>query len=158
MHKQLTITFWREAYFGLAREVDQVLGKDLGYPYYCTDQKNFPGTVVEDGICTGDNVSESLLAEAARKLTEKPLTFSESDNTPCTAQLEVELEKLATYFDRRARENKRRAGKLEQKLSTFHDISEYLESDRSSYYFSGKEDSYKNAAFKLRSLLVKDAQ
>ena len=93
MQKQLTVSFWRDAYFELAREVEQVLGKALGYPYYAADQKNFPGTVLSDGVCTGDNVPESLLAEAARKLTEKPLAFKESDNVPCTAALEVQLDK-----------------------------------------------------------------
>lgn len=48
--------------------VDQILGKALGYPYYCSDQKNFPGTTPEDGVCTGDEVPESLAEEASRHL------------------------------------------------------------------------------------------
>ena len=60
--------FWRKLYFDLANEVEQTLGKALGYPYYSDDQKNFPGTTEADGVCVGDHVPESLLAEAASKL------------------------------------------------------------------------------------------
>jgi len=51
-----------------AATVDQVLGKALGYPYYCSDQKNFPGSTVADGVCTGEHVPESLADEAAAHL------------------------------------------------------------------------------------------
>ena len=88
----------------------------------------------------------------------KPLTFKDFENTPCTAALEVQLEKLATYFDRRARENAKRAEKLEGKLTTFTDLVDIVKSERGAYYFSGKEDSYKNAAQKVRDLLVPKTQ
>lgn len=160
MHPARTMntSYWRALYFYLANEVEQVLGKALGYPKYSEDQKNFPGTTEADGVCTGDHVPESLLAEAAQRLSldmlkPKPLTFKEFENTPCTAELEVNLEKLATYFERRARENKRRAEKLEKKINGFHDVNEYLDSVKSSYYFSGKDDTYTRAAQKVRELL-----
>ena len=48
--------------------VCQTLGKALGYPRYCDDQKNFPGATEADGVCIGDHVAESLAEEAARKI------------------------------------------------------------------------------------------
>ncbi len=62
------LSYWIKLYYDLATEVDQVLGKALGYPWYKDDQKNFPGTTGEDGVCTGEHVPESLLAEAAKGL------------------------------------------------------------------------------------------
>jgi len=59
---------WKYQYYRLRDEVEQVLGKALGYPWYKDDQKNFPGTTVADGVCVGDHVPESLLDEAARRI------------------------------------------------------------------------------------------
>lgn len=56
---------WKQLYYELAREVEQVLGQALGYPWYKDDQKNFPGSTEKDGVCVGDHVPESLLAEAS---------------------------------------------------------------------------------------------
>ena len=81
------------------------------------------------------------------------LNISELNNSPCTAQLEVDLEKLANYFEKRSRENERRAKKEEAKLLTFHRLGEIVSTERSAYYFSGKADSYKRAAEKLKELL-----
>lgn len=83
----------------------------------------------------------------------KTLVFSESDNTPCTAELEVSLQNLAMYFDRRARKNKRRAENLEKSLNTFVNLETIVEIERGAYYFSGKADSYERAAQKLREAL-----
>lgn len=49
-------------------EIQQILGKALGYPRYCDDQKVFPGTKEEDGVCVFDNTAASLAMEAAEKL------------------------------------------------------------------------------------------
>jgi hypothetical protein len=166
-------------YYELANEVEQVLGKALGYPRYSDDQKNFPGTTEADGVCVGENVPESLLSEAAAKIENIPvwhnlsrsidwdysststlplksLFFDKTAETPCTAEIEVEFEKLATYFEKRAKENARRAEKEENKR--FPNVASYAEgvqSDRSSYYFSGKADSYKRVAEKVREILGK---
>jgi len=58
----------QDKYWNYAAEIDQILGKALGYPFYASDQKNFPGATEADGVCTGDNVPESLALEAARNL------------------------------------------------------------------------------------------
>lgn len=46
-------------------DVEQTLGKALGYPWFRDDQKNFPGATAADGVCVGEHVPESLAAEAA---------------------------------------------------------------------------------------------
>src|SRR6202795_2217532 len=179
------VAFWRKLYFDLANEVEQVLGKALGYPKYSDDQKNFPGTTEADGVCVGEHVPESLLSEAAGKLKPtkfdwktvewpkydwqynlwpgnwrdvgntkpfgynifykekpKPLVFGKEDNTPCTAEIEVAFEKLASYFEKRSKENARRADKEENKnCSNDRSFAEWVQGDRSGYYFSGKADS-----------------
>lgn len=50
-------------------EVEQVLGKALGYPWYKDDPKNFPDATEADGVCVGDHVPGSIAAEAADRLT-----------------------------------------------------------------------------------------
>ncbi len=62
------LAFWRTLYFNLANEVEQTLGKALGYPWYKDDQKNFPGATEKNGVCVGDHVPESILAEASRNI------------------------------------------------------------------------------------------
>jgi predicted DNA-binding protein (MmcQ/YjbR family) len=56
------------AYRQMIIEVEQVLGRALGYPLYADDQKNFPGTTEADGVCVGDHVPASLADEAAREI------------------------------------------------------------------------------------------
>ena len=70
-----------------ACEVEQALGIALHYPFYCDDQKNFPGTTLVDGVCTGEHVVETIAAEAAnriKKLEEENIALKEkikrSDN------------------------------------------------------------------------------
>ena len=49
-------------------EVEQILGKALGYPWYADDMENFPGSTEEDGVCVGDNTPASLADDAADKI------------------------------------------------------------------------------------------
>lgn len=60
----------QEAYQKTDSEVVQTLGKALHYPWFKDDQKNFPGATEEDGVDVGDHVSESLAAEAAKRIAE----------------------------------------------------------------------------------------
>lgn len=50
-------------------EIEQVLGKALGYPWFKDDQANFPGATEDNGVCIGDDVAESLAMAAARRIT-----------------------------------------------------------------------------------------
>ena len=49
-------------------EIEQILGKALGYPWYMDDQKNFPGATEQDGVCVGDHTALSLVDEAASRI------------------------------------------------------------------------------------------
>lgn len=44
-------------------EVVQEVGKTLLYPWYKNDQVNFPGSTIEDGVCTGEHVSVTIVKE-----------------------------------------------------------------------------------------------
>ncbi len=46
-----------------SNEIEQRCGKALGYPWYKDDQKNFPGTTDADGVCVGEHVAETIVAE-----------------------------------------------------------------------------------------------
>ena len=46
-------------------EIEQILGKALGYPWFKDDPKNFPNATEADGVCVGDNTAWSLAMEAA---------------------------------------------------------------------------------------------
>lgn len=46
-------------------QVNQILGKALGYPWFKDDQTNFPGATEEDGVCVGEHVTVTLAMEAA---------------------------------------------------------------------------------------------
>lgn len=59
------------------QEIDQILGKALSYPRYCDDQKNFPGTTNDDGVCTGDATPAVLAIMAAARIEELEKNYSE---------------------------------------------------------------------------------
>jgi len=59
-----------KAYIRTSYEVEQALGKALGYPWYKDDQKNFPGATEADGVCVGEHIAVTIAREAARKITE----------------------------------------------------------------------------------------
>ena len=48
-----------------SEEIEQILGKALGYPWYKDDPKNFPNATEADGVCVGPNTAASLAMEAA---------------------------------------------------------------------------------------------
>ena len=48
-------------------ECEQIAGKALGYPWYKDDQKNFPGATEADGVCFGEHVGDTIVAELAEK-------------------------------------------------------------------------------------------
>jgi len=51
------------------KEIEQILGKVLGYPFCKTEQKNyFPDGSESDGVCIGDNNAVSLANEAAKRI------------------------------------------------------------------------------------------
>jgi hypothetical protein len=49
-------------------EIEQILGKALGFPWFKDDQKNFPNATEADGVCVGDHTAWSLALMAADKI------------------------------------------------------------------------------------------
>ena len=52
------------------QEIEQILGKALGYPWFKDDPKNFPTATEADGVCVGDHTAWSLAMIAADKIKE----------------------------------------------------------------------------------------
>jgi len=61
--KELERSFARQSI-----EIEQFLGRALGFPWYKDDPKNFPNATESDGVCVGDHTPESLAAQAANAL------------------------------------------------------------------------------------------
>ena len=87
------------------QDIEQTCGKALGYPWFKDDQKNFPGSTEEHGVCVGEHVAETIAAELAdaykaakeenAKLQERvkrlvTLGNRMSDSYECVAQYEEE--------------------------------------------------------------------
>ena len=51
-----------------SQEIEQILGKALGYPWFKDDPKNFPNATEADGVCIGPNTAASLAMEAADRI------------------------------------------------------------------------------------------
>lgn len=49
-------------------DIEQILGKALGYPWYKDDPKNFPNATEADGVCVGVETAWSLATEAAERI------------------------------------------------------------------------------------------
>jgi hypothetical protein len=49
-------------------EIEQILGKALGYPWFKDDQCNFPNATEAGGVAVGDHTAWSLAMEAADKI------------------------------------------------------------------------------------------
>lgn len=49
-------------------DIEQILGKVLGYPWYKDDPKNFPDATEADGVCIGAETAWSLAMLAADKI------------------------------------------------------------------------------------------
>lgn len=57
-------------------EIQQILGKALGYPAFMDDQANFPGATEADGVAVGEHVAVTLAVEAAKALAEAQATLA----------------------------------------------------------------------------------
>lgn len=84
----------RAALTATEHEVKQTLGRALGYPRYCDDQQNFPGTTDTDGVCTGEHVAGSLATEAAAAIT----NLREKQRTTFAMLVKLEAEMSARWY------------------------------------------------------------
>lgn len=83
----------RSAHTNLQHDIQQTLGRALGYPWFKNDQKNFPGSTEADGVCVGDHVAESLADEAADKI-----AALRAENEKLRAALHEAADELDAYY------------------------------------------------------------
>lgn len=78
-------------------DIEQVLGRALGYPRYCDDQTNFPGSTDADGVCVGDQVAASLAMQASDLVAQLRADLAEAraDVQRFEAALDVSQRELA---------------------------------------------------------------
>ena len=75
-------------------EIEQTLGRALGYPRYADDPKNFPGTAPDDpSVCVGEHVAATIAAEAAERI--RSLTAS---NARLRAACEAAVKRIDEGF------------------------------------------------------------
>lgn len=65
----------RDGYQWHMHECEQIAGKALGYPWYKDDQKNFPGATEADGVCVGEHVGDTIVAELAKRYEDAKATI-----------------------------------------------------------------------------------
>lgn len=63
--ERASVTHQRDGYRHHLSLAEQIAGKALGYPWYKDDQKNFPGATEADGVCIGEHVGDTIVAELA---------------------------------------------------------------------------------------------
>ena len=51
-------------------EIEQILGKALGYPWFKDSPDIFPKATEADGVCVGENTAWGLAMEAADRINE----------------------------------------------------------------------------------------
>ncbi len=59
---------YKEAAIKQSAEIEQILGKALGYPRYVDDQVNFPGATEADGVFVGIDTAETLADQIVARL------------------------------------------------------------------------------------------
>ena len=69
----------RDGYHWHMHECEQIAGKALGYPWYKDDQKNFPGATEADGVCVGEHVGDTIVAELAKRYKDAKETIERMD-------------------------------------------------------------------------------
>lgn len=85
------------AYRREAVDVEQSLGRALGYPWYMDDPDTFPDATEESGVCVGEHVPGTIAKEAAGKIW-KWRTFVRLADLRMT--LQNELIKVLNQLDR----------------------------------------------------------
>ena len=86
-------------------EIEQALGRALGYPRFCDDQKNFPGSTDADGVCVGEHVAESIADEAAKRIREleesmpRPVDLRAASCDCVTTGFTIDLMEMASRIE-----------------------------------------------------------
>jgi len=98
-----------------SREIEQTLGKALGYPWYKDDPKNFPNATEANGVCVGEHVPASLAVEAARKIADLTRERDEA------RAMQRGAEQAFDVADKLACREKERAEKAEAEAAAMQD-------------------------------------
>ena len=75
-----------------SQEIEQILGKALGYPWYKDDPTNFPNATEADGVCVAPNTAASLAMHAADKI--KMMNIREQDKQKIIDEQREEIANL----------------------------------------------------------------
>lgn len=113
-HLRAEVERLRSAHTNLQHDIQQTLGRALGYPWFKNDQKNFPGSTEADGVCVGDHVAESLADEAADKIAalRAALSTARADALEEAAKLaEAKADEWATVWRNRFKVDNHMEGK-----------------------------------------------
>ncbi len=73
------LTRERDGYLSHLHQCEQIAGRALGYPRYCDDQTNFPSTTDADGVCVGEHIGDTIVAELASAFAEAHRIIAEKD-------------------------------------------------------------------------------
>jgi len=73
-------------------QIEQILGKALGYPWYKDDPTNFPNATEADGVCVAPNTAASLAMHAADRI--KMMDIREQDKQRIIDEQREEIAKL----------------------------------------------------------------
>jgi hypothetical protein len=75
-----SLFYQNDSYAKEYRNVEQILGKVLGYPAFRDDPKNFPNHSKDDDlVCVGDSTTSSLAMEAANKIKELSASLEQAN-------------------------------------------------------------------------------
>lgn len=109
-------------------EIQQTLGRALGYPRLCEDQKNFPGSTDSDGVCIGDHVAETLAMEAAERIKrlETDLFVAKCKWTYARNE-EIEGSQILGAWKQRAQQTEERVAEQQEAVDQAVALVEYLE-------------------------------
>jgi len=79
-------------------QIEQILGKALGYPWFKDDPKNFPNATEADGVCVGPNTAASLAMHAADRI--KMMDIREQDKQKIIDEQKKEIKELQQQLDK----------------------------------------------------------
>lgn len=78
-------------------QIEQILGKALGYPWFKDDPKNFPNATEADGVCVAPNTAASLAMHAADRI--KMMDIREQDKQKIIDEQKKEIKELQQQLD-----------------------------------------------------------
>lgn len=105
-------------------EIEQVLGRALGYPRYADDPKNFPGAT-GDEVCVGEHVAVTLAGEVAARVREL-----EAENAELRARCEKAGQTTHWSLRDRAETAERRCQELEGEVARLRKEHEAVQEER----------------------------